>query len=784
MRRLSAFLTLALSAACTLGQVPEPGTRPFVGHQVHRVTVETQPQLEALEQLGVNIWSCHVGVGPVDVQLRPEDVPRLAAMGLAHELLIADVQAVLDAERQALAAARLEAGVNWYETFRSLDEINALLDQLAAAHPGQASTFTAGVSIEGRAIRGIRFSSPDLPNNPRSQRPVIFFDATQHAREWVAPMTAMYIAETLLSDRATTPRVQNLFDKFEFIIVPVVNVDGYVYTWASTNNRLWRKNRRPNPGGSFGVDTNRNFPFRWGSVGASATQSSDIYRGSGPASEPETQVVRDLFVGNPRMLAHIDFHSYGQYILSPWGYTALPPRDGELYLTFNGVMEAAIEAVHGFDYRPGQSYTRIYPTSGGIKDYAYGALGILSWTVELRDLGSSGFVLPAAQILPNAQEAYAGVLALGDECLTRPLWFSPRGGQTQAHPVPWIASPSGFPTQLQARMPASLYLEVKNGSALLAAPPTLYTRVGSGGFAPSAMTLTSGATFTGTLPAAGPGQVIEFYFEAQTLAGATVRYPDFPAPGYYSARAYDIVTPFNDDVETDAGWIAGLGADTATRGQWQRGAPANTPAQIDHDASPNGTQCWITNPVAGSGVNSNDVDGGITTLISPAIDGTLPAGFTAWETLLTYHRWFSNDQGNAPNTDSMSVSLSLEDGANFMVLENVFENTGDWTRQSWHLAALSSQIRLRFIAGDLGTDSCVEAGVDEVSLVGFGVIRTADFDGDGDTGTDADIEAFFRCLAGDCCALCYTADYNSDGDTGTDADIEAFFRCLAGDCAS
>ena len=781
MRQLSALLTLALSAACTLGQVPEPGTRPYVGHQLHRVTVETQPQLEALEQLGVNIWSCHVGVGPVDVQLRPEDVARLGAMGLAHELLIGDVQAALDAERQALAAARLEAGIDWYDTFRSLPEINTLLDQLAAAHPAQASTFVAGTSIEGREIRGIRFSSPDLPNNPRAQRPVIFFDGTQHAREWVAPMTVMYIAETLLSERGTTPRVQNLFDKFEFIIVPVVNVDGYVYTWASTNNRLWRKNRRPNPGGSFGVDTNRNFPFRWGSVGASATQSSDIYRGSGPASEPETQVVRDLFVNNPRMLAHIDFHSYGQYILSPWGYTALPPRDAALYNTFNGVMEAAIESVHGFDYRPGQSYTRIYPTSGGIKDYAYGALGILSWTIELRDLGANGFVLPANQILPNAQEAYAGVLALADQCLTQALWLSPGRGPAQPSALPWIAEPAGFPEIVQARQPAGVYLQVRAGSGLPAGAPTLYARVGGGAFAASPMTAGTGPAYVGTLPGAGPGRTIEFYFEVQTLGGQTVRFPE--GDGVFTAAAWDILPLFNDDMEADRGWSAGLGADTAIDGVWHRAVPLNTPAQIDHDVSPSGTLCFITNAAPGSSINFNDVDGGVTTLISPAMNGVAPAGFAVSETRLTYYRWFSNDQGNSPNNDSMPISLSYEDGANFQLLEDVNENTGDWTRKVWTIAAPTGAMRLRFIARDLGSDSCVEAGVDEVSVVALGVARTADFDGDGDTGTDADIEAFFRCLAGDCCALCYTADYDGDGDTGTDADIEAFFRCLAGDCA-
>ncbi len=105
---------------------------------------------------------------------------------------------------------------------------------------------------------------------------------------------------------------------------PCRHPDGYSYTW--TNNRLWRKNRRPNPNGSTGVDLNRNWGYQWGGEGASTSQGSDTYRGASGFSEPETQAIRDFITNRPYIRAHVDVHSYSQLILSPWGYTpALRP---------------------------------------------------------------------------------------------------------------------------------------------------------------------------------------------------------------------------------------------------------------------------------------------------------------------------------------------------------------------------------------------------------------------------------------------------------------------------
>ena len=117
---------------------------------------------------------------------------------------------------------------------------------------------------------------------------------------------------------------------------------------------------------------------------------------------------------NPRIKAHIDFHSYRQLVLSAWAFTPDPPPDQTLYTQLNIAMSEAIRAVHDMVYVYGSWYTELYPSSGVMTDWTYGQRGIISWTLELRDTGRYGFILPPDQIIPTGQEALAGVRALLD----------------------------------------------------------------------------------------------------------------------------------------------------------------------------------------------------------------------------------------------------------------------------------------------------------------------------------------------------------------------------------
>ena len=96
-------------------------------------------------------------------------------------------------------------------------------------------------------------------------------------------MTTVYVAESLLSGYGESDRITALVNGTEFFIIPIVNPDGYRYTWNSF--RMWRKNRRNNGNGSYGVDLNRNWAVGWGGGGSSGNPVSNPYRGTGPFSE-------------------------------------------------------------------------------------------------------------------------------------------------------------------------------------------------------------------------------------------------------------------------------------------------------------------------------------------------------------------------------------------------------------------------------------------------------------------------------------------------------------------
>jgi len=166
------------------------------------------------------------------------------------------------------------------------------------------------------------------------------------------------------------------------------------------------------------------------------------------------------------------------------------------------------------------------------------------------------------------------------------------------------------------------------------------------------------------------------------------------------------------------GWTAGAPGDTATTGQWQLANPQATAAQPEDDHSDPGTNCWITGASAGTSIGSFDVDNGFTTLTSPTLDASA-ASADGIDAILTYYRWYSNDQGASPNADTMTVEISNNNGSTWTTLELVSENLNRWERREFNIGDFvtpTATVRVRFIASDLGDGSIVEAGVDDFTL--------------------------------------------------------------------
>ncbi|XP_064611668.1 carboxypeptidase B-like [Liolophura sinensis] len=247
----------------------------------------------------------------------------------------------------------------------------------------------------------------------RSRKPGFFLSAGMHAREWIAPATLIYIAGQLIEQYGNNTAVTQLVDSMEWVILPVFNVDGYTYTW--TTDRLWRKTRsRQNNETCVGVDPNRNWDWKWCEKGASKDPCSPIYCGPSVTSEPEVKGVADFLAAVPgRFKAYVDFHGFLQIWLSPWGHSRAFPRWFIFQRLCSNEAVRAITAVHGTKYRQGTTALTLYVISGAGMDWAYGVAKIpYAVTVELRDTGKYGFLLPANQIIPSGEETLQGIIAM------------------------------------------------------------------------------------------------------------------------------------------------------------------------------------------------------------------------------------------------------------------------------------------------------------------------------------------------------------------------------------
>ncbi len=743
---LSLFLLAAVPPVLAFDPL-EPVT--YEGQMVVRATITQPRQLMQIAGLTESYWSHRVGLGEVDLQIKAGARDAFAQLGIDYQVLIPDLQKLIDEERAQIERAASQEDDNWYTTYHNLADINAYGLALVTASPTLASRVQVGNSLEGRPIWALKLSSPDAPGNPRASRPQLLFNGGQHAREWVTPPTAMHIAERLLTDYATDARVRAVMDRAEIIVVPIVNPDGYNHTW--TTERLWRKNRRNNGDGSFGVDLNRNWSVGWGgNDGSSPNPASETYRGPSPFSEPETAAMRDFMTAQGRIRGSIDIHSYSQLILSPLGYTTNLPPEAAIFDQLNILLEQAVEAPFGSDYTAGPTATTIYIASGTASDWSYGALGGFGYGVECRDTGQFGFVLPADQILPNVRENYQMAMTFA-EFILAPLRFTLLNGQ---------------PATIAADTPITIDVSIADGAQSLdtASPRLLWRNSSFVPYTSAPMTLVSGRTFRASIAGQPCGRTFEYYVSASTTTGTTATSPDGAPASVYSAQIIGTpVASYVDACEVVGTWSVGDPGDNATSGIWSNGVPQATGAQPGADRSPVGTRCWVTDERAGSGIGTYDVDGGTTTLTSPRFSAVATPG----DASVSYWRWYSNNQGSRPNTNSMPVSISNNDGTTWTTLETASDNAGAWTFKSFRVADFvtpTASMRLRFVARDL-TGAIVEAAIDDVRCEIAGCPSDpADFNGDGFVDF-FDYDDFVQCFETNICPPGKTADFNNDGFT-------------------
>ncbi|XP_052036702.1 carboxypeptidase B [Apodemus sylvaticus] len=389
----------------------------FDGNRVLRVSVYDEDHVNLIQELAntkqIDFWKpdSATQVKPlttVDFHVKAEDVADVENLleenEVHYEVLISNVKNLLEAQFDS----HTRASGHSYTKYNNWETIEAWIQQTVADNPDLVSQSVIGTTFEGRNIYVLKIGKAG-PN-----KPAIFIDCGFHAREWISPAFCQWFVREAVRTYAQEIHMKQLLDELDFYVLPVVNIDGYVYTW--TKDRMWRKTRSTRAGSScLGVDPNRNFDAGWCEVGASRSPCSDTYCGPAPESEKETKALADFIRNNLSTIkAYLTVHSYSQMMLYPYSYDYKLPEN---YQELNALVKGAakeLATLHGTKYTYGPGATTIYPAAGGSDDWAYDQGIKYSFTFELRDTGFYGFLLPESQIRQTCEETMLAVKYIAD----------------------------------------------------------------------------------------------------------------------------------------------------------------------------------------------------------------------------------------------------------------------------------------------------------------------------------------------------------------------------------
>lgn len=657
--------------------------------------------------------------GRIRVYATDAEQVALARAGFPTSVLIEDL-ATFYAERARLDTTLTAGSMGGWRTYQ---EILDAMDLLASTYPAIVSPrFQIGSSHQGRGIWAMRIS--DNPSVDEAAEPVAWFDALHHAREPMSAESLLMFAEHLASGYGLDGDITRMVETRNNVFVPCCNPDGYEYNRQTDpyGGGMWRKNRRNNGGGSYGVDTNRNYGWEWGPQwsGSSGDPNSDVYRGPSAFSEPETQAVRDAMALHPPGMA-ISAHTYSNLWLYSWGYSTVYTSENSAFRWYG----QQFAANNGWPY--GTVWELLYTANGGANDWHYGQHGTFSFTPEI---GSSGDGFwPSPSRIPALYEAVEPAYEMVS------MWS---GGWAQLDDPSWDEVVGDGDSSIEAGETWAITLAIANGGVvgttvdlLLTSPdPQVVVQNGSA-------QVTVGARSTGaTSPiqialgqnATDPSYTLDL---AVTFDGLTTHEPVVIRTGSRRLIAFD-----DADGSSDMGWTT---TTTAPHYGFERAVPERTTSsgqtvQPGSDNSPSGTRCWVTGASAGSSVGENDVDG-TTRLLSPVFSAD---GFGSLE--LEYARWFANLPGSGQD-DIMLVELSNDGGLSWTTLEQA-TNANRWTTVTHNLELalpLTRTMRLRFTVSDDPNNDLTEGCVDDVALYSYAAHPTLGIWGEVAPGSSASL---------------------------------------------
>jgi extracellular matrix protein 14 len=428
---------------------------------------EVRALSEAVDILYLDVWE--VAEEWVDIRIAKDVVPSLlgllpASLQTAHAPIMHDLaQAVYDTyPENAESKPRTfwhgsspfqeqEEPTNvhrdiFFENYQPLSVLYPWLRLMASMFPSHVSLTSIGLSAEGRDIPALRVGArvEFPPGHEHDKRPTLLITGGSHAREWISVSSAAYIAYSLVTTYGDPryPEVTKLLEHFDVTFLPVLNPDGYEYTFST--DRLWRKTRQQTPLPFCpGIDMDRAFTFGWDGVDTADNPCSEEFAGTQPLESQEAKRLNEWARNqtennNVTFVAYLDLHSYSQEILYPYSYTCLvdPPNLEDLeevalglakafrlthghYYGVNSACEGSITLGHDGNEKDMVRRSRLARSQmesqgGSALDFFYHDMNVkYAYQIKLRDTGTYGFLLPKEHIVPTGTEVFEAVLGLG-----------------------------------------------------------------------------------------------------------------------------------------------------------------------------------------------------------------------------------------------------------------------------------------------------------------------------------------------------------------------------------
>ncbi|MCY4090483.1 MAG: M14 family zinc carboxypeptidase [Caldilineaceae bacterium] len=354
-----------------------------------------------------------------------------------------------------------EGGIPGYACYRTVEETFSDLAALAEAYPGLAEWDDIGNSwykVRSLGLAGYDIVSLVLTNKEKTgiEKGELVVTAAAHPRELTTAELAIRFAEKLLAGYGKDADLTWLLDYNRIHVIPLVNPDGR--TWVELGH-LWRKNTNGTNGCEFprnGVDLNRNGSFLWNHCEgcSSGDVCSVFYRGQKAASEPETRAIENYLraafedqrgegyndaAPQDTNGVFISLHSYGRLILYPWEHSSYPSPN------LDGLRRLGRKLGYAPGYRVCNPELCMYRFDGSTTDFAYGTLGVASYTYEL----GTAFFQSCSYFEEAVVEQNLSSLVYAAKAARRPYQLAAGPDVTNVSAAPTWAEP-GSPITLTA----------------------------------------------------------------------------------------------------------------------------------------------------------------------------------------------------------------------------------------------------------------------------------------------------------------------------------------------